>query len=268
MRAGRVLVETYRAPSERPSAGGPATDVDWLEPYPDVALEAIADLAPGPAARYEMHEAVQLAFVAAIQNLPPRQRAVLLLRDVLGWSAAETRVLLDTSATSVNSALQRARGTLRQRFPDGRPSAQPALDDRQRLLLDRYVRVWEGYDLDGLVALLREDAVLSMPPSQWYAGRAAIRAFVASVWTPMGGVRRRLVPTAANRQPAFAQYRFDPERSEWRPFAIQVLTLQEDAIAVVTHFSDPRLFHAFGLPAAQPTWPRAGGHLDAELSDR
>ena len=109
--------------------------------------------------------------------------------------------------------------------------------------------------------------MLSMPPSPWYVGRAAIRAFVASVWSPMGGMRRRLVPTAANRQPAIAQYRFDPERSEWRAFAIQVLTLQEDAIAVVTHFSDPRLFAAFGLPAVRPSWPRAGGHLEREPSD-
>jgi RNA polymerase sigma-70 factor, ECF subfamily len=267
-RAGRVLTETYGAPSEQMPAGGPATDIPWLEPYPDAAFEGIADLAPGPDARYEMHEAVQLAFVAAIQNLPPRQRAVLLLRDVLGWSAAETGQLLDASATSVHSALRRARATLRQRFPTGRPGAQPALDDRQRRLLERYVRAWEGFDLDGLVALLREDAVLSMPPSrQLYVGRAAIRAFVDSVWSAARRWHRLLVPTAANRQPAFAQYRFYPELSEWRAFAIQVLTLQEDTIAAATHFFDPSLFAAFGLPAVRPSQGPADGRPEREPGD-
>src|SRR5262249_33828871 len=145
---------------------------------------------------------------AAIQHLPPRQRAALLLRDVLGWSAAETAALLDASVPSVNSALQRARATLASRFPTGRPSAQPAPDDRQPAVLDRYVRAWEVADLDGFVALLKEDAVLNMPPwREWYLGREAIRAFFAWVWRPPDEMPVRLVPTAANRQPAFAMYR-------------------------------------------------------------
>ncbi len=135
----------------------------WLEPYPDAALEAVSDPAPGPDARYEMHESVQLEFVAAIQHLPPRQRAVLLLRDVLGWSAAETASQLDASVASVNSALQRARATLGRLFPSGRPdAAAPIPDDRQRDLIQRYVRAWEDADLHRFVALLSEDAVLSM----------------------------------------------------------------------------------------------------------
>src|SRR5262249_39892539 len=130
-RPRRVLPETQGPPFVQMPEGGPATEVAWLEPYPDAALEGIADAAPGPDARYERREAVQLAFVAAIQHLPPRQRAVLLLHDVLGWSATETGRLLDASVASVNSALQRARATLEKRLPTGRQSTQPVPDDRQ-----------------------------------------------------------------------------------------------------------------------------------------
>src|SRR6266700_6103621 len=256
--AGRVLPDSQGPPADRMPEGEPATEIAWLEPYPDSALEGIADTAPGPDARYEMQEAVQLAFVAAIQHLPPRQRAVLLLHDVLRWSAAETAGLLDASVASVNSALQRARATLEKRFPTGRPSAQPAPDDRQRALLDRYVRAWEGADLDGFVALLREDAVLSMPPwGQWYAGREAIRAFAAWAWDRHGPepARFRLVPTAANRQPAFGLYVRGAEGVELRAHTIQVLTLQDDAIGALVYFRDVRLFDAFGLAAVLPGSP-------------
>jgi RNA polymerase sigma-70 factor (ECF subfamily) len=255
----RVLPEAYGPPTDQAPSGTPATEIAWLEPYPDAALECLADTAPGPDARYELHEAVQLAFVATIQQLPPRQRAVLLLRDVLGWSASETARLLDASVASVNSALQRARATLEKQYPAGRPSVQPAPDDRQRALLERYVRAWEGADLDGFVALLLEDAVMSMPPwKQWYRGREAIRAFFAWAWRVDGHGPFRLVPTAANRQPALAMYRRGPEGPEGpegQAFAIVVLTLQDDAIAAVTTFVEPRLFAAFGLP---PVWPAEG----------
>jgi RNA polymerase sigma-70 factor (ECF subfamily) len=250
----RVLPETHGPPSDQPPEGEPATEVTWLEPYPDTAVEGIADSAPSPEARYEMREAVQLAFVATIQHLPPRQRAVLLLRDVLGWTATETAALLDASVASVNSALQRARTTLAKGFPAGRPTTNPAPDARQRALLERYVRAWEGRDLDGFVALLREDAVLSMPPwRQWYLGREAIRAFFAWVWeSPDCGPPFRLVPIAANRQPAFALYRGSRDDPEARAHGIELLTLQDDAIAVLTVFRDPRLFAAFGLPTVLP----------------
>jgi RNA polymerase sigma-70 factor, ECF subfamily len=254
--ARRALPETHGPPSDQPPDDEPATEVSWLEPYPDTALEGIADAAPSPEARYEMREAVQLAFVATIQHLPPRQRAVLLLRDVLGWTATETAALLDASVASVNSALQRARATLAKGFPTGRPSTNPAPDDRQRALLERYVRAWEGADLDGFVALLREDAILSMPPwRQWYLGREAIRAFFAWAWdSELPGCRRfRLVPIAANRQPAFALYRATRDDPEYRAHGIELLTLQDDAIAVLTVFRDPRLFAAFGLPTVLPT---------------
>jgi RNA polymerase sigma-70 factor (ECF subfamily) len=245
--ARRVLPEDQGPPAGGPPAGRPATDVPWLGPYPDVALEGVADSAPGPEARYEMNEAVQLAFVAAIQLLPPRQRAVLLLRDVLGWSAAETAAQLEASVPSVNSALQRARAQLRARFPSGRPAAQPAPDREQQALLERYVRAWEVADLDGFVALLREDAVMAMPPwPHWYAGREAIGGFFTWACRPGGPGPFRLVPAAANRQPAFANYA--AEGGEWRAHGIHVVTLREGAIAGIVSFRDPGLFAAFGLP--------------------
>ncbi len=193
---------------------------------------------------------MQLAFIAAIQELPPRQRAVLLLRDVLGWSASETAHLLEGSQASVNSALQRARATLEVRFPRGQPSGLPATDLRQRALLERYVKAWESADPDGLVALVREDAVLRMPPNRaWYRGRAAIKAFFGWVWRPQGYGPFRLLTTAANSQPAFAAYVRDPLDATYRAHGIHVLTLADDRLSVLTIFRDPRLFQVFGLPA-------------------
>ena len=199
-----------------------------------------------------MNEAVQFAFVAAIQELPPRQRAVLLLRDVLGWSAGETAVLLDASVASINSAPQRARATLKHRFPSGRPGAQPMPDDHQRRLLEPY-ETWEDSNLEGFVALLREDTVLNMPPwRQWYAGRTAIKEFMAWVWRPDRRHHHLVVPTAANRQPAFGRYRSEREGSQWRAFGIQLLLVQDRAIASLTNFVDTRLFTAFDLPPVLP----------------
>jgi RNA polymerase sigma-70 factor (ECF subfamily) len=244
----RILPESYGPPAEHAPEGAPITEVAWLEPYPDALLEGVADTEPGPEARYEQHEAVQLAFVAAIQHLPARQRAVLLLRDVLGWSAAETAGLLDTSVASVNSALQRARATLEQRVPSEDDSSHAAPDDRQRAILMRYLTAWEGADLEGFVALLHEDAVLNMPPwPQWYRGRAAIRATFTWAWQhtewPV-----RLVPVAANRQPGFAVYRRQHGGRVLNANAIWLFTFQHDEIATMTGFLDPKLFAAFGLP--------------------
>jgi RNA polymerase sigma-70 factor, ECF subfamily len=249
--SSRVLPQRYGPPADQPPDGEPNAEVAWVEPYPDTALEGIADDAPSPEARYEMREAVQLAFVAAIQHLPPRQRAVLLLRDVLGWTAAETAGLLDGSVASVNSALQRARVTMAKGVD--RPSTSAASDDRQRALLERYVRAWENADLDGFVALLKEDAVLSMPPwRQWYLGRDAIRAFLTWAWDFPDVQPSRLISIAANRQPAFALYRGSREDPEYRAHGIELLTLRDDAIAVLTIFRDPGLFAAFGLPPVLP----------------
>ncbi|TMF55084.1 MAG: sigma-70 family RNA polymerase sigma factor [Chloroflexi bacterium] len=247
---GRVLPEDEGPPVAFAPLGSPSSDVAWLEPYPDSALEGIPDDAPGPDARYEMREAVQLAFVAALQELPPRQRAALLLRDVLGLSAAEASATLDASVASTNSALQRARATLKQRSSDRRDTL-PVSDERQRSLLVRYVKTWEERDIDGFVALLKEDAAWSMPPwRQWYVGRPNIRAFMGWAWRSRR--RQLLLPIATNGQHGFAYYRAEAEGSEWQAFAIQVVTLRGDAIAAITNFVDADLFRPFGLPRALP----------------
>jgi RNA polymerase sigma-70 factor (ECF subfamily) len=221
--------------------GAPATDVAWLEPYPDSHFEGIADDAPNPEARYASREAVQLAFVAAIRQLPPRQRAALLLCDVLGWAAAEATTLLGGSTASINSALQRARETLAKRYPDGRPPVVPRPNPAQQKLLGRYLKAWEGHDVDGFVALLKEDATFTMPPwLQWYAGREAIGSFFATAWRTCGGLR--LVPTAANGQPAFAVYERSGADAQWAAHSIHVLALQDEMISG----------HAFGLPPILP----------------
>jgi RNA polymerase sigma-70 factor, ECF subfamily len=250
----RWMPDQRAAATHQMPDGKPATDVAWLEPYPDSYLEGIADEAAGPEARYSSHEAVQLAFVAAIQYLPPRQRAVLLLCDVLGWKAAETSALLGGSIASVNSALQRARDTLAKRYPDERPATGGPRDPGQQKLLGRYLQAWEGLDIANFVALLKEDSTYTMPPlPQWYAGREAIGAFFGWAWKRYHGFR--LIPTAANRQPAFAAYSRMGNETEWTAHSIHVLALKDDLISSLTLFvkpDGPQLFRAFGLPLVLP----------------
>jgi RNA polymerase sigma-70 factor (ECF subfamily) len=240
--------------------GKPATDVAWLEPYPDADLVGVADNAPNPEARYTTNESVQLAFVAAIQYLPPRQRAVLLLCDVLGWAAAEAATLLGGSTASINSALQRARETLAKRYPDGGSSVFAEPDSAQKELLGRYLKAWEGLDLNNFVTLLKEDATYTMPPlPQWYAGRKAIRTFFEWAWKLYADFR--LIPIQANRQPAFAAYSRASAGAHWTAHSIQVLTLEDDVISRLTLFAkpdSPRLFESFGLPLTLED--RAGTH--------
>jgi RNA polymerase sigma-70 factor, ECF subfamily len=240
-----------RAPAATAMPNGvPATDVAWLEPYPDSNLEGIADDAPNPEARYASREAVQLAFIAVIQQLPPRQRAVVLLCDVLGWSAVEAKTLLGGSTASINSALQRARETLAKSYPDGPRAAATTPTSAQQKLLGRYIQAWEKLDVDSFVALLKEDATYTMPPiPQWYVGREAIATFFRSVWKLYDGYR--MVPTSANGQPAFAAYSRARADAPWEAHSIHVLTLENDSISRVTLFmkpEGPRLFGAFGLP--------------------
>src|SRR5712692_3157772 len=251
----RLLPDQLGPSTTQMPDGPPPTDIVWLEPYPDSYLEGIADDAPNPEARYAAREAVQLAFVAAIQQLPPRQRAVVLLCDVLGWAAAEAATLLGGSTASINSALQRARETLAKRYPDGRPPAAPLPNSSQQKLLGRYLQAWEGHDLDGFVALLKEDATFTMPPwLQWYAGREAIGSFFATAWKGWTGFR--MVPTAANGQPAFALYAHRIGADATRAaHSIHVLALEHDMISRLTLFvqyADPHLFRAFGLPLILP----------------
>ncbi len=215
----------------------------WIWPIPDQrALPDGGDPAEAAIAR----ETLRLAFVAALQRLPPRQRAVLILREVLDWKASEVAELLDTSVASVNSALQRARATLAARRAQS-VSPAPLQDDRQRQLLARYVEAFERYDLDALTALLREDATWSMPPfAMWLRGPREIRTFCLG---PGIACRdSRLIPRLANGSPAFGQYKPAPDGG-YEPWALQVVELADGRISGVTFFLDTaRLFPLFGLP--------------------
>lgn len=245
-------VMTAGLPASDPAAEvGPEADLPWLQPYPDHLLDGRADAADGPEAVAERRETVELAFLAAIQHLPPRQRAALILRDVVGWSARETAALLGTTVTAANSALQRGRETLAARLPARRTewSRRASPTPAERALLDRYIAAMESSDVDALVALLAEDARMTMPPlPTWFAGREAIAAFHALQVFGEGDYRH--VATAANRQPAAAVYLRRPGRRSFAPLAIDVLRADGGRIAGIDAFVAPGLFPRFGLPAA------------------
>jgi len=248
-RPGRVLPRDYGPSSGTESKGGvPLTETVWIEAYPEDAVPT----APSPGAGYEERETLELAFVAVLQHLPPRQRAVLLLRDVLDFSAREAATLLETTVPSVNSALQRARETIRQRAPER--SQQATLrdlgDERSRALVAAYIEAIEHADVEGVVALLTEDAAWSMPPaSGWYQGLDDIVAFLTR--SPFQ-VRWRHLPTVVNGQLAVACYIWDAERGDFEAGVIDVLTLRGDRIAEVTAFIGGEVFPRFGLPARLP----------------
>jgi RNA polymerase sigma-70 factor (TIGR02960 family) len=221
----------------------------WAEPCPDTLLEDLPDTAPGPEARYETRESLGLAFVAGLQRLPPRQRAALVLRDVLGFRAAEVAGMLDSTETSVNSALQRARATLDSQLPR-RDAERPPLprSARERELACRFADAFENADIDGVVALLTDDASLTMPPEPLEVrGPAAIAAFFRQQVRP-GERRVRLRPTRANGQPAFGYYLRDPGSPVARGHGLIVLTLAGDRIGAITRFGGSDLFPLFGLP--------------------
>jgi RNA polymerase sigma-70 factor, ECF subfamily len=247
----RRILPPQVAPAGDPAAPPPPpADLPWLQPYPDRLLEPIAPAGDEPGAVVVARETIELAFLAAIQHLPPRQRAVLILRDVLGWSAKETALLLEASVGSVNSALQRARATLRDRLPERRaewaPSSGPSEEERE--LLRRYVEAHERADADALAELLREDARLAMPPHPtWYSGREAIMTAMRQGFDPDFGRLRTLV-AAANMQPAAAHYLRAPGESAYRPLALDVLRLEGGRVAEIDSFVFPGLFPAFGLP--------------------
>jgi RNA polymerase sigma-70 factor, ECF subfamily len=248
----RLLPEGNFPPATEVPTGRPPGDIAWLEPYPDSELDDLADEAPNAEARYAQRESVRLAFVAALQHLPPRQRAVLLLIDVLGWSSAETASLIGGSMASVNSALQRARATLERHHRSGDMDQRIVVPPDQQALLDRYVRAWEDKNLDGFVALLKSEATYAMPPwSHWYLGREVIGRFFDAVWKHYG--RFRLLPTQANGQPAFVLYTQAEGEREWRAHSVQVLGINGDGISNLTAFMRPlasALVPAFGLPLA------------------
>jgi RNA polymerase sigma-70 factor (TIGR02960 family) len=225
----------------------------WLEPYPDVLLEGLADTAPGPEARYQAREAIGLAFLAALQHLPPRQRAVLVLRDVLGFRTAEVADMLGGTEASVKGALQRARATLQARIPPGGRELAPLPGSpRERALVGRFADAVERGDADAIVALLAEDAWLTMPPEPYeYRGQAAIASFLGDRAILRSG-RLRLVPTRANGQPAFGCYLPDAQAAIVRAYGLLVLTLEGDRVAAITWFGDRGVLPHFGLPRTLP----------------
>jgi RNA polymerase sigma-70 factor, ECF subfamily len=229
----------------------PLVESVWIDPFPDEQL-ALDDVLVSPDAMYEQRESVELAFIAALQHLPARQRAVLILRDVLGFSAREVADVLETTPVSVDSALQRAHRTVDARLPERSQQATlRMLDDEQlRAIVDEFVTAWEQADVDAVVGLLAEDAVLTMPPiPTWYQGREAVAAFLAR--KPLTGrYRWRLVPTRANGQPAFGTYKWDTELESFVPAEILVLTLAGARIAEIIAFRSSEPFERFGLPAA------------------
>jgi RNA polymerase sigma-70 factor (TIGR02960 family) len=239
--AGRRQAKEWDVPNVQPPEPTRLGEVVWLEPYPDALLEGVSDTQLGPEARYEQTEAMSLAFVTALQVLPPRQLAVLVLRDVLGFHASEVADMLDTTVDSVNSALKRARAGLQQRR-----EAPPARDSAtERAVVAEFARAYQAADLDAVVALLTDDVFTSMPPMPFeYEGRDAAARFLASIFG--AGRRFALVPTRANGQPAFGAYLRAPDGSA-HGVGLFVLTLSGDRICAMTRFENSVL-PWFGLP--------------------
>jgi RNA polymerase sigma-70 factor, ECF subfamily len=253
-RARRVLPH-HLSPPQAPDAGPVVrTDVAWLQPFPDRLLEPVAPRDAEPDAVAVTRETIELAFLAAIQHLPPAQRAVLILRDVLGWPARQAADLLDTSVAAVNSALQRARETMRAQLPERRLdwSASTAVSDEERAVLRRYMDAVERADLGAVAGLLAEDVRATMPPFPlWFQGRDAVVASLAESWDPRLPAfvgRFRMLAIEANRQPAIAAYVRKVGDTAYRPFAIGVLRVVDGRIAELTAFHDTGLFETFGVP--------------------
>jgi RNA polymerase sigma-70 factor (ECF subfamily) len=257
-RARRVLPHHLTGPSD-PSVGlPPRTDIPWLQPFPDRLCEPAAPSEAEPDAAVVARETIELAFLAAIQHLPPRQRAVLILRDVLGWPAKQTAALLEGSVASVNSASQRARATLREHLPERRlewaPSAEPT--EQERAVLRRYMDAMERADLAAVANVLAEDVRTMMPPwPMWFQGREAVVAALAASWdasSPEYVGRLRMLATRANRQPAVAAYVRSLDDPAYRAFAISVLRIEDDCVVEATAFHDLGLFPVFALPMTLP----------------
>ncbi|HUN37161.1 MAG TPA: RNA polymerase subunit sigma-70 [Trebonia sp.] len=252
--ASNVCLDTLRRDTRRavpaPAGRGPSVAMlPWVQPYPDTLLDELAADQPGPEALTVSRETISLAFLAAIQLLPPRQRAVLILRELVSWPAAEVAEQLDMSVAAVNSALQRARATLRDQWPGGRldwsPAAQP--DPAQRQLLERFIAAHEQADPEALIAALHDDIRLAISPSvgEWN-GRPEVGDALRDGMNALG--RWRYLPVMANRQPGAAGYLRRPGETAFSPFVLAILRLQEGRLIDIAAFEQPSLFAAFGLP--------------------
>ena len=253
-RSRRVLPQLVGEPTDPDGTPEFTDEVTWLEPYPDRLLDDVVSGEEPPEEAIVAHETVELAFLVAIQQLPARQRAVLLLRDVIGWSARETAAMLEMSVVATNSALQRARETLRGHLPERRDDwrrADPA-DPREQEVLARYMDAWTRTDVHALAALLKEDACLTMPPSpSWVFGRHAIARFFANYPFHPNALPHLHVPTRANRQPAYAVFLQRELGAPAEPFALEVLRIEQGLIAEIHYFLQPELLGRFAI--ATPT---------------
>jgi RNA polymerase sigma-70 factor, ECF subfamily len=248
-RPARLLPSDVAPASDPQQPLPPPSDLPWLDPYPGRLLDGIASSEDEPEAALVRKETIELAFLVAIQHLPPRRRAVLILRDVLGWSAKETASTLGISVNSVNSSLQRARSTLSRRLPPRRVEwAQDDPSSTDRALLRSYMAAHERGDVEALARLLRDDVRASAPPLPlWYEGRESL---LESSRRSAAPDRFRYLPTSANKQLAAASYVRRPGESVYRPMGIDVLRIEDGLVAEITAFLRPELFPAFALPAA------------------
>jgi len=244
--ATNCCLDALRRRGRQPPRAGSHGELPWLQPYPDRLLDELPSDAAGPDAVVVARETIELAFIAIIQRLPPRQRAALLLCDVLGWPPREIASLLDTSLGAANSALQRARSTLAAERPE--PAGPPELDPREQELLEVFIDIHEGHNPERAAALLSEDVRVTMPPHPWcFEGREAVLGLMRDGTGPKRPGDWRLVTTRANRQPAAACYLRGWEETEFRAFKFDVLEIRDGRIAEITTFGNA-LFSAFGLP--------------------
>jgi RNA polymerase sigma-70 factor (ECF subfamily) len=236
----------------------------WLQPFPDALLDGLPDAAAGPDARYEAKETIALAFVAAVQHLPPRQRAVLLLRDALGFPSGEVADMLDASEASVNSALQRARATMTAVLPRDRERAPLPRSAKERGVAERFAAAYADDDVDGVIALLTDDAWFTMPPATLeYQGPAAIASWLTQSAQYRGNRHVVLIPTRANGQPAFGCYVPDEHAPILHSHGVMVLTMEGMRISAITRFIDSGLLPHFGLPRTLPGHGGRARHPDA-----
>lgn len=251
LRASRVTVPEAAVPLPEPTRAGEPV---WFEPYPDALLSGPPDTVPGPEARYEAAESVSLAFIAALQHLPPRQRAALVLRDVLGYRAAETAAILDCTPNAANNLLKRARATIASQLPPGGRDRAPLPGSAlERQVTARFADAFERGDTQAIVALLTDDAWLAMPPLPFeYQGRDTIGHFLHTVSFRGGTQQCRLIPVRANGQPAFGRYLPDPHAPVSHAYGLIVLTLARDRVCNITGFPDNSLLPKFGLPRTLP----------------